>query len=566
MIPGLVAVWMAGTAARADEPEVWFEYAFTRVVDRGTGAYTGYGEHLESSGRYDVAAFATVDEPTVKAHYQWTFSPSDAPATTGQTSRTTTFSKADRHYRSAIDLDDDEWKTVDPKALAVWFWIPPDTAVGAQIDTLDHTCTVTARDATTPDGARKGIVCAATSGGRRDDAYGQMTTAWTETTYFDPATGWIVAQTREELDDGTTSGEAATFQMHESLIVKQASYAAPIVVMESPAPPGAADVTHRDDDAAVGIIATVAMIISQLCCSVVPMLAPIVLIGAIAWWVIRANKAPVKIDGTQYGTVNFRKATAAIEVARFTKTSATSTFAPFLEDFARKAFTTGDPVHLAIAGDDLVGFGLLDTETRLGSVFAPDVQVAAGLVKWLGCTEFFTETRHQDAAGKRPYNVYETFKVLRLDAIPATPYDAALVAPMAPGDKAEMIAVATEVHPGVPVEKWLSAQITTGDLCYVARIDGKIVGFGFASVVDPHGRLHTLAVLPKYRDKGVGKELVRARLNALRELGVTDVISEISESAPASLHIAIELGFREIGAMLVETTRGERVARPIVRR
>lgn len=564
MIAGTLALlWIS--SARADAPEVWFDYKYSRTVDQGTGAYSGYHERLASSGRYDVPVFATVDEPSVNAKYSWTFSPSDAAATSGRTDRTTTFRKADGRYTTAIDLDDDEWKNVDPTSLSVWFWAAPDAAVGTTVGTLDHTCTVSARDGKTPDGVRAAIVCDATGHGSRHDAYGEMTTSWTETTYYDPASGWIVAQTREETDEGTTSNERATFAMHESLIIPRASYVKPLPPPQFGAAPDSMNVEAPRESTSrssgFGVVEALTMLFT-----VGMFLAPFAAIAALVALVLRSQRPPLSIAGTPYGVVTFQRLQAAIEVSRFAKTSATAAFAPFLEDFARKALANGDPVHLAVAGDDLVGFGLLDGETKLGTVFAPDAAVAAGLVRWLGCQDFFTETRHQRATGARIYNVFETFKVLRLDAIPELAYDAALVQPLQPGDRDELIALAAALNPGVPVEKWLSAQLVAGDLCYVARLDGKIAGYGFATVADTRARLHTLGVDPARRDAGIGKELVRGRLAALRAIGVTEVISEISEGAPASLHIALELGFHEIGQMFVETTRSERVTRPIVRR
>lgn len=100
----------------------------------------------------------------------------------------------------------------------------------------------------------------------------------------------------------------------------------------------------------------------------------------------------------------------------------------------------------------------------------------------------------------------------------------------------------------------------------MARINGKIVGFAFATYANGHGRIHTLTVLPNYRNRGVGKELMCARLKTLYDLGARSVITEIADWNLASLQIAYSCGFKPVGTMYVETARSTRIKKTIVRR
>ncbi len=534
-------------AAYAGDP-VWFEYAFTRDVGSGTGTYAGYTDQTRSTGRYSVSdGFPGVD---VYAHYEWSYTSSSEPPDDGVTNRYVTYSPMTWRYTSTIiDLDDAEWNGVDPATLAPWFRIATTVQVGDDVQLLDQPCHVDlVEPVSTPAGDRPAIRCTSTGSGRRNDTYGYMATTWTETSWFDQQTGFIVKQAREERDEGTIQGESGTFVMTEKLTLTDASFApAP-----TPPPPSLMET-------ALALVFTVALLVG-------PVLLTVLILGTVAYAVYRLIQPPTSVATAAYGKVAIKRATSAIEVTRFSHPLATQTFAPFLEDFITKALAAGDVVALATAGgDSLVGVALADRETSLGTLFAPDTTVAKALLRWIGGNDFFSETRHKDGE-RNAFNVYETFKVMRLTAIPDLAYDTALVTQARLADLAELVACLKEVHPKLVATSWMGVTLASSDLVFVARVDNVIVGFGVATLCGEHGRLHGLAVRPKHRDKGIGKELVRARLAALKSLGATDVISEISETAPASLHIAREVGFAESGIMFVETTDELRIERAVVRR
>jgi GNAT superfamily N-acetyltransferase len=163
------------------------------------------------------------------------------------------------------------------------------------------------------------------------------------------------------------------------------------------------------------------------------------------------------------------------------------------------------------------------------------------------------------------YNVFETHNVYRLEPIPEVAFDAALVRPMKEGDLREVAALAKRVYRS-RARKWIRACLRSGDLCYVAVADGRIVGFGMACMEGTHGRLHTLGVDPAYRGGGIAKQLHRARLEAMRRMGATDVIDEIADWNLASIRISTLSGFRPAGKVYVETIRRRRIKKNIVRR
>jgi len=136
---------------------------------------------------------------------------------------------------------------------------------------------------------------------------------------------------------------------------------------------------------------------------------------------------------------------------------------------------------------------------------------------------------------------------------------------MTRGDLPAVTRLAKQVFK-TPSRRWIAANLDSGDLAYVAVVDGAIVGFGFACVCGDHGRLHTLAVHPDHRGKGIAKELHRARLEAMRRMGVTSVLDEIADWNLASIRISSLSGFQPVGRMWVETVRTKRVEKTIVRR
>src|SRR5207244_11199666 len=99
-----------------------------------------------------------------------------------------------------------------------------------------------------------------------------------------------------------------------------------------------------------------------------------------------------------------------------------------------------------------------------------------------------------------------------------------------------------------------------GDLGFVAMPGPTVARFGFASVVGPVARLHTLTVLAAERARGLGTELTNARLATLAALGVQRVIVEISKQNVASLRIATRAGFAPIGETIYYSPNPEAAA------
>ena len=94
------------------------------------------------------------------------------------------------------------------------------------------------------------------------------------------------------------------------------------------------------------------------------------------------------------------------------------------------------------------------------------------------------------------------------------------------------------------------------EMVLVARLEESVVGYGKASFLEPsqqggHGAsegwcLTGLGVDPRARRRGVGRQLVQARLDALAALGVHQVWYFANARNRVSLELHSHLGFREI--------------------
>ncbi len=551
--PVLVAVILvtlgsqgAGTAAAQPSPGDSFAYEYHHHVGNGGGEYEEWTEDTWSHGQYTILSRSTT-EVRFNAVYSWTYRGDYYDH--GREDRTVSFNLTTRHY-TAIETDLDDYDAYDGRELAVWLWIPPEVRQGDSIQILDGSFLVVSLDALVwTNWAPKHAIQATTFGaGYRDDAYGQFSYTYTETYYFDRATGFIVAERYSEHDAGTWQGRAASFDWTDNVDVTASTYEIPI-----------------DGPVAGATLASIATV-------------PLSLAGmgyAGRWWTRTVSRGKYVEHDAKVRRVRRMDDFPALDV------EATHRFAPFLEDFARKALLAGDVLAVAVTRAEVVGFGVYNREAKIGMVLCANTAVTETLRKFIGAKDFFTELRHTLPEGLREearragvkidepgaYNVFETYQVLGLDlaAAPRRPHDTALVSRMTEADLHAVGEVARRTYKARS-DRWLRAQLRAGDIGFVARAGGKIVGFAFATCADGHGRVHTLTVLPEHRNAGIGKELMRARIEALRALGASDVVAEIADWNLPSLQIAWSHGFRRVGTMYVETARTTRVKRTIVRR
>ncbi|MBS7642198.1 MAG: ribosomal protein S18-alanine N-acetyltransferase [Candidatus Bathyarchaeia archaeon] len=92
------------------------------------------------------------------------------------------------------------------------------------------------------------------------------------------------------------------------------------------------------------------------------------------------------------------------------------------------------------------------------------------------------------------------------------------------------------------------------DLFYVAEVDGKIVGYimcreetaGFdlpRLKAKRRGHIISIAVLPEYRNRGIGKSLLAKALDSMRERRLEECILEVRVSNSIAINLYRKFGF-----------------------
>jgi RimJ/RimL family protein N-acetyltransferase len=228
----------------------------------------------------------------------------------------------------------------------------------------------------------------------------------------------------------------------------------------------------------------------------------------------------------------------------------------------------------------MVGFAMYNREAKIGTILCRNTELTEMMRRFMGCRDFFTEEKHTMKASrmsalqslrsnnskiKDVYNIFETHNVYKLYPMPVLNFDTDLVRPMRKEDLDEVSRLAKKIY-RTRSKRWIRSSFGSGDIGFVAEMNGKIVGFCFAEVCGDWGRIHTLSVDKEYRGRGIAKELFNARLEAMRQMGVLAVIDEIADWNLASIRIATVAGFVPEGKMYVETARNRRIKKDIIRR
>jgi len=520
-----------------------FEYAIIRKAGSGSGEYSGYSDELRSSGKYEIKSVNST-HILFHADYSWTYSNSEGLDQAGREDRISAFSMKTRRYTTRTDLDD--YDKFNPLVLSVWLWIPPEVKVGDTVAILNDEFTVMDVSSTCWSGLvpKKGIELQAKGTRSRDDEYGKFTYTYTDIYYFDPATGYIIAERYKESDTGLWKGERAAFEMTEEFDLTGSSYAVPVDYL------------------------TLILVI----------IGTIIVLFYIGYFIFKYRWRIRTLRIEPYGTVKISRI-LLINNFQYNKNLATKIFDPFIYDFVNRTLLSKDIVAIATSYLDIVGIATYNHESNIGMILCENTEVKEGLRRFIGVKDFFTEVRStipdkiiNEAArfgetikNRNAYNLFDTYKIVRLENLQDIGFDTQLITRMKASDLPEMEIISNAVY-NVRSRLWLRGQYLSGDIGFVARLDGKMVGFAFATYAFGHGRIHTLTVLPEYRNRGIGKELMRARLKALYDLGAVDVIAEIANWNLSSLHIAYRHGFKPVGTMYVETIMPQRIKRSIMRR
>ena len=509
-VAGLILIFALGTplllsfSAAGAPPQTadFFEYNYNTYVDQGTDYYFGYSDKMISHARYTVQSVSG-DLATVRGLGSWTFDGSDGTHQSGVTDVTPVFSLSTRRYVSGIDVNASANATV-------WFWVSMPLAQGQTVRILDDVFTVISTDATVWNGIipHRTVQLQASGTYTRDDAYGIFAATYTDRYYFDPDSGYVVAESYEERD----TNPSASFRFRAEISLTASSYSVPLDLI----PFALVD---------LGVPAAAVLAVAAA---------------------IRVRRGPnrLRIGSKDFPTdVRIRKAKSPADLVGLTS-DGSPFFGPFLPLLAERSFAEHDPVVLALADRTLVGLALFDQESAMGSLFASDDAVARVLMKRVKMKNFFADATIP--SGLLRAKEIDRFAILQLRNPQPREYDSTLVRPMTADDLGAVVAIAQNTY-RASARRFIASSFQGGDFGYVAVANNRVVGFGFATVVGTVARLHTLTVDAPYRAQGIGTQIMNARLSALAALGVDRVILEISRKNVASMRVATRAGFVPFG-------------------
>jgi GNAT superfamily N-acetyltransferase len=558
---GLMLFSLTFTLAQAGSPQVgdWFTFTSKQSLYDGTGWWEGYTEDTTSNGRYEITR-ADAYNYTVHAKYSWSMSGWDSinwvsSSDSGDEDRNRNVSITTRNY-TQWDTDLDEFDGVNGKNLLAWFWVPINLQLGEKVQILQHNFTVTDEEVLVWSGGlpRYGLELTYTGPTTHYDFY---EVDWKCPTcidkyYVDRDSGFVFAERYEEQTESKyyESYWGSSFKYKIEFDVTASSYE---IAIDAPALVGLI----------IGIIAAIAL----------PALGIFAIYHYVRW-------RPKTDSFRSIGQVKITLIKKLEDFPQHLDNQASDQFGPFLVDFTDKTLRAGGrvAVAMAIGKNDLIGVAYYNKEEDVGNILCKNTEVTDALRRFIKCQDFFSEVRHvipQDLLENmrkfespniqpQAYNIYETYQVLKLEPIPQADYDTNFVSYMQAKDLSAVVKVAKEVY-GRGGNRTFRALLDSGDIGFVARVKGQIVGFAFASFVNQMGRNHTLTVLPKFRNQGIGRELARARLTTLANLGAKAVITEIADWNLSSLQVSNSLGFKKVGAMFVETARSKKIKKTIVR-
>lgn len=81
----------------------------------------------------------------------------------------------------------------------------------------------------------------------------------------------------------------------------------------------------------------------------------------------------------------------------------------------------------------------------------------------------------------------------------------------------------------------------------VAKVDGKIIGYGGIWIVVDEGHITNIAVHPDYRGQGIGEALVKSLIGIAKEHNVVRITLEVRPTNTAALNLYKKFGFKVEG-------------------
>ncbi len=486
-----------------------FDYTYTWHVQGNTGDYSGYTEDFSATGHY-TADFSG-ETANVVATVSWELKGmlwgNVIQSTSGAPTYTFSYSLTNGSYISGTDQDN------STTGQNVWFHVPGGFSGLSTHDLLNDTFTVTGESTVWAGHLMpvRGVGLASSGSYLRNDEYGEYYASYDDT-YLFTRDGFLISEVYHEKDAMYLSGPTH-FTLDSYLYVTQASY-------------------PRQPDFLMLLLAYWA-----------PYLAILLIVFPLydkARWGART----INVGGQLF------KLHYSVPPELVFKID--SPYEPLMQSYLLRSRASGGFTVTACDNAGTIhGIGIVDSDEDFGTFFCTK-EMLGPMMKYAGVNQAFCEA-YPPALKK-----IEEYDVLRINNIQGMEisYDAGLIKSL-DGKYLEpvMRMVAYEDHGKAEAKlaQWVKAAVKT-DIAFVATapagsewvtncvsgireqkllpqsVDGEvIIGVGFATPSGNSAWLYGLYVHPAFRNTGMGKTLVMARLAALKAMGVESAITEIAE-------------------------------------
>ncbi|MHA1107335.1 MAG: GNAT family N-acetyltransferase [Promethearchaeota archaeon] len=352
----------------------------------------------------------------------------------------------------------------------------------------------------------------------RDDVYGQFEATYTVDQYFTPE-GYLIGEVLWEEDKGYSSGYYSEFVLNSYVFITSSSYLRPFCIW-------------------IYLLAY---------------WAPLMFFAIIFYVVYehyRWKPRVIRARGKKQEVVVERKMPGGLEF------SVDSPYSEMILAYLSRAKIQGKTIVSAHNQEKLKGIGFIEPNGKVGTFFGKysDDLIAYTKVK-------YAHAEVSRLLGFKTIEKYDVFKIEYLQGMEVH-YDANLIEPATAQDLDAIMRLIANEDSGTTKKKdakWV-IEAAKSDIIVIATASNKeewvkeilkeitrrnyrkpeiyldrvLLGVGFATPGKETGWLYGLYVHPAFRNKGIGRAIVNARLSILKELGCNSAITEIAEwNSPA---------------------------------
>ena len=84
-------------------------------------------------------------------------------------------------------------------------------------------------------------------------------------------------------------------------------------------------------------------------------------------------------------------------------------------------------------------------------------------------------------------------------------------------------------------------------MCYTAIKDGRLVGYILGKIIDPEGEIYRIAIMPEFRQQGIGYRLLDYAVKTERGHGLECLFLEVRSRNIPAIALYRAYGFKKIG-------------------